>query len=146
MNDRQVETEITIAASPEAVWDALTDPQKTRQYWYGALNHSTWEPGARWTSESDQGELYLEGEIFEADRPRRIVHTMSIVHESAAAAEEPSVLTIEIEAVAGGSRLRATNSNLGSATLEYVTGGWEHILGGLKSLLETGRVEAPAAM
>ena len=36
-------------------------------------------------------------------------------------------------------RLQVVNSDLGPQTLEYVTGGWEIILSGLKTLLETGK-------
>ena len=35
-------------------------------------------------------------------------------------------------------RLLVTHINLGPETLGYVTGGWELILSGLKTLLETG--------
>jgi len=37
MNDGRQEFEITIDASPDAIWEALTDPQQTRQYWHGAV-------------------------------------------------------------------------------------------------------------
>jgi uncharacterized protein YndB with AHSA1/START domain len=149
MNEGRAEVELNIDASPEQVWAALTDPQQTRLFWHHALNHSTWEPGARWTSESDEGELYLDGEIVEAHRPRRMVHTMRFLQDPAVAGEPPSLVEISIDAVDGGSRLRLVNTNLGPVSLENVTGagGWEHILGGLKVLLETGRpLESAAAM
>src|SRR5947207_15283624 len=38
--------EVTIAASPEEVWDALTKPEQTRQYFYGSEYETTWEPGS----------------------------------------------------------------------------------------------------
>lgn len=130
--------EIEIQTSRAELWQALTDPQLTRQYWYGALNHSTWKPGARWTSESAEGELFLDGEIVEIDPPLRLVHTFHVVHEPEAAAESPSTLTLEISAMGDACVLRATHENVGPATMEYITGGWEHILAGLKRMLETG--------
>jgi uncharacterized protein YndB with AHSA1/START domain len=141
MNEGRHEVVINIDASPEQIWAALTNPQQTRLFWHGALNHSTWRPGAPWTSESDEGELYLDGEIVEADRPQRMVHTMRFLQDPVAAAEPPSVVEISIDAVDDGTRLRLVNTDLGPAALENVTGagGWEHILGGLKVLLETGR-------
>jgi uncharacterized protein YndB with AHSA1/START domain len=140
MNDGRRDFEITIDASPDEVWAALTDPQQTRQFWHGALNYSTWQAGARWTSESETGELYLDGEIVEVDRPRRMVHTMRFLQDPAAAAEPPSLVEFSIDALDGGSRLRLINTNLGPQSLENVTsaGGWELILSGLKTLLETG--------
>jgi len=149
MNDGRRDFEITIDASPDVVWAALTDPQQTRQFWHGALNHSTWQAGARWTSESETGELYLDGEIIEVDPPRRMVHTMRFLQDAAAAEEPPSLVEISIDAIDGGSRLRLINTNLGPQSLENVTaaGGWEQILAALKALIETGRpLESAAAM
>ena len=149
MNEGRHEVVININASPEQIWAALTDPQQTRLFWHGALNHSTWQPGAPWTSESEEGELYLDGEIVEADRPQRMVHTMRFLQDAAAEAEGQSLVEISIDAVPGGTRLRLVNTNLGPAALENVTGagGWEHILGALKVLVETGQpLESAVAM
>jgi uncharacterized protein YndB with AHSA1/START domain len=146
MSDGRHEVVVNIKASPDQVWTALTNPQQTRLFWHGALNHSTWRPGAPWTSESDEGELYLDGEIVEADRPQRMVHTMRFLQDPVAAAEPPSLVEISIEAIDGGTQLRLVNTNLGPAALANVrsAGGWEHILGALKVLLETGRPSEPA--
>ncbi|HEY7024501.1 MAG TPA: SRPBCC domain-containing protein [Candidatus Limnocylindrales bacterium] len=149
MNDGRHEVVINISASPEQIWAALTSPQQTRLFWHGANNRSLWRPGAPWTSESDEGELYLDGEIVEVDRPQRMVHTMRFLQDPAATAEGPSLVDISIDAVDGGTRLRLVNTNLGPTSLENVTagGGWEHILGGLKVLLETGHpLESSVAM
>ena len=42
--------EIEIATTPERLWSAITDPEQTRKYWYGALSVSDWRVGSRWTS------------------------------------------------------------------------------------------------
>jgi uncharacterized protein YndB with AHSA1/START domain len=143
------EYEIYIRATPDEIWAALTDPQQTRRFWYGALNHSDWTPGARWTSEGDDGELFLEGEIVEVERPHRLVHTFRVIHEPAAAAELPSVLTWQLTPMGDASRLLLTHEQMGEATVTYTRGGWQLILSGLKTLLETGtplKVGAPATM
>jgi hypothetical protein len=70
--------EIYIRTTPERLWQALTDGDVTRRYWYGAINRSAWTPGSRWSSESAEGSLYLDGEIVEADAPRRLVHTFHV--------------------------------------------------------------------
>ena len=139
MNDLTHSHEIRIRTDPEALWEAITNPVRTREYWYGALNHSTWVPGARWTSESSDGELYLEGEILEVDAPHRLVHTFHVIHEPVAAAEPPARLTFEITESGNECRLLVLHEDLGPATLEYIEGGWEHILAGLKTFLENGR-------
>ncbi len=139
--------EVEVRTTAEALWRALTDPAMTRQYWYGTLIRSTWAPGARWTSESPEGELYLEGTVLECDPPRRLVQTFHIVDEEAPAAEPPSRVAWQIAQHDGACTLTLVHDEMGEATAEYVTGGWEHILAGLQALLETGHpvAEPPEA-
>ncbi|HXX61818.1 MAG TPA: SRPBCC domain-containing protein [Candidatus Sulfotelmatobacter sp.] len=128
--------QITVRTTPGALWAALTDPEQTCQYWYGARNNSAWTPGSRWTSESAEGESYLEGEILEADPPRRLVHTFHVVHEVEAAADPPSLLEFTIRPTGGVCHLKLVHSRTDPATEAYIEGGWEHILDGLRTYLE----------
>jgi len=129
--------EVYIRTTPEALWSALTDPEQTRRYWYHALNRSSWQPGAQWTSESETGEIYLDGTILEIDPPRHMAHTFHVNGEPAMS-EEPSKVTIDIEPVGGVCKLTVVHEDLGPATEAYISGGWATILSGLKTLLETG--------
>jgi len=134
--------QIEIATTPERLWQAITDPEQTRRYFYGARSISDWKVGSRWSSESDEGEVYLDGEILEIDPPRRLVHTLHVVHEPTAAAEAPSRIEWVITPIGDRCRLTMTHTGRGPATIEYTAGGWETILGGLKELLESGEVAA----
>jgi uncharacterized protein YndB with AHSA1/START domain len=136
--------QVEIATTPERLWNALTNPEETRKYYYGALSISDWKVGSRWTSESAEGEVYLEGEILEIDPPRRLVHSFHVVHDPAAAAEAPSRIEFEITPIGDRCRLTVTHTGRGPATLAYTSGGWETIFGGLKELLETGQVVGAA--
>src|SRR5689334_5544004 len=104
MNDGLRKIEIYIRTTPAELWDAITDPDKTREYWFHALNHSTWAPGARWTSESETGKVYLDGEIVEAEAPRHLVHTMHIC-DGDAAVEQASTVAWEITPMGEACRL-----------------------------------------
>jgi len=84
------------------------------------------------------------GQILEIDLPRRLVHTFHVVHEPEAAAEAPSRLEFEITPIGDRCKLTVIHTGRGPATMEYTSGGWETILGGLKELLETGQVVAAA--
>jgi uncharacterized protein YndB with AHSA1/START domain len=136
--------EIVIAATPERIWDAITDPQQTRQYFHGALNRSDWTVGSRWTSESEDGEVYLDGEILEIDPPRRLVHTFRVVQDPTAALEAPSKVEWQITPLGDTCRLTMTHTGRGPVTMEYTSGGWNSILSGLKELLESGSVVGAA--
>jgi uncharacterized protein YndB with AHSA1/START domain/DNA-binding transcriptional ArsR family regulator len=131
--------EIYIRTTAEELWRAITDPDFTRRYWYGALSRSEWTVGARWTSEAEDGQVYLEGEILEIEPPRRLAHTFHVVHDPGAAQDAPSRVTWEITPMGDSCRLRLVHEGMGEATRAYVSGGWEYILSGLKTILETGQ-------
>ncbi|HYI21534.1 MAG TPA: SRPBCC family protein [Candidatus Limnocylindrales bacterium] len=145
MDNSRHEAQVEIRATPEQVWSALTDPEQTRAYYYGTEIRSDWQPGSRWTSESGD-ELYLDGELLEVDRPRRIVQTFHVTIEEPAASDPPSRVTWELTPIDNETtRLRMIHEDLRPATRDYVDGGWEHILAGLKALLETGEpMNSPA--
>jgi uncharacterized protein YndB with AHSA1/START domain len=130
------EAEILVEGTPEQVWKALTNPEKTRGYYYGTDILSDWQPGSRWTSESGD-ELYLEGELIEVHPPRKIVQTFHVAIEEPAASDPPSRVTWEVTAIdSATTRVRMIHEGMGRATRDYVDGGWEHILNGLKRVVE----------
>src|SRR5687767_8491615 len=142
MNDIRHETHIDVHATPEEIWQALTDPIKTQAYYYGTEILSDWQPGSRWTSESGD-ELYLEGELLEVDAPRRIVQTFHVAIEEPAASDPPSQVTWEVTPLdAATTRVRMIHEGMGEATRDYVDGGWEHIFGGLKRVVEERELDA----
>ncbi len=129
-----------IKATPEAVWRALTESDFTTRYYYRSTVESDWQPGSPYRYAID-GETAIEGEILEADPPRRLVMTFSAVWDPALAIDAPTHLSWELdEAGPGLTRLTVIHGGFASETETYrqVTGGWSWILAGLKSLLETG--------
>jgi uncharacterized protein YndB with AHSA1/START domain len=132
-----------IRATPEQIWDAITKPEFTAQYFYGSRVDSTFEPGAEFRSFSpDRTQLWVDGEVLEVDRPKRLQHTWRALYDEETAAEQHSRVTWEIEPADGGvSKLTVTHDLLEGApkTAANVAGGWMYILSGLKTLLETGK-------
>ena len=137
MADGIREVTIDTRATPERVWQAMTDPTLTRDYFYGTDILSDWKAGSRWTSESD-GNVSLEGKIVEIDPPRRLVQTFHVRDDDPAASEDPSTVTWELTPLPadGGTRLHLVHEGQGEATMAYTDGGWEFILEGMKDLLE----------
>lgn len=91
----------------------------------------------------------VDGEVLEADPPRKLVQTWRMLMDPGMQAEGFSQLTYEIEQTAEGvSRLTVTHeleSTPGLAAMvagedeaSGAGGGWAWILSDLKSLLETG--------
>ena len=136
MADGTREVTVDIRATPERVWQAMTDPTLTREYFYGTDILSDWKPGSRWTSESD-GNVSLEGKIVEIDAPRRLVQTFHVTDDDPAASEDPSTVTWELTPMGDSTRLHLRHEGQGEGTMAYTEGGWEYILEGMKDLLES---------
>jgi len=128
---------VFIRATPEQVWEAITKPEFTQQYFYGVRIELR---GGRRLSA--MGDAEWDEEVFEAEPPRRLVHQWISAYDPELAAEEPSRITWEIEPQDGGvTKLTVVHDRLEGApkTAEQVAGGWMYVLSGLKTLLETGR-------
>src|SRR6204780_4570373 len=70
--------EIYIRTTPERLWEAITDPEIRSKYQFGVGVHSEWSAGSRLEMRSPRAEGMLgEGEVIEADPPRRLVHTFT---------------------------------------------------------------------
>jgi uncharacterized protein YndB with AHSA1/START domain len=82
-NDSVV-VEVFVAAPPARVFDAITDPRQTSQWWgqkglYRVTeSQSDVRPGGKWISSGigdDGTEFSVGGEYLEVDPPRLLVHT-----------------------------------------------------------------------
>ena len=133
--------QVFIRATPEQIWEAITNPEFTTKYFYGARIEVT--PEWRRTFGPDGTESWGEGAVSEFDPPRKLVHEWRAGYDHELASEEPSRVTWEIEARDGGmSLLTVVHDRLESSpkTAEGVSGtGWMMVLSGLKTLLETGK-------
>jgi len=133
---------IFIKTTAEKLWDALTDPETNKTYWFGAHQDSQWTAGSSWKIVFADGSVADTGEIIEADRPKRLVIRWRNEFRPELKAEGYSRCTMQIEPADGAVKLTVTHALDGDGTkfIEAVSGGWPLILSNLKSLLETGTV------
>ena len=129
-----------IRATPEKVWDALTQPAFHRQYWFGMHIESDWTVGSPWRLLFEDGRTADAGEILEADPPRRLAISWRNEFRPELTAEGLARASFEIEPIDGTVKLTVVHEidKEGSKLIEAVSGGWPRILSSLKSLLETG--------
>ena len=147
---------VYIRATPEAIWDAITAPEWTARYGYGAGAEYELRPGGRFQARASEEfratgapEIVVDGEVIEADPPRRLVQTWRMLMDPEMAAEGFTRLTYEIEPTQYGTRLTVTHDLESAPKLaamvagahedEGAGGGWAWVLSDLKSLLETGK-------
>ncbi len=127
---------LDIRTTPEKLWDALTNPEVTQQYWYGARLESDWTVGAPITFHKTQGAPDT-GVVLVADRPRTLAFSWHISWGDMAK-ERDSRVTFSIAPTGDGVKLTVVHDELedGGAVMEAMKNGWRGILAGLKSTLE----------
>ena len=131
-----------IRATPDRVWQALTDPEFMRHYRFGMHQESEWVTGSPWKMLFSDGRVADAGEVVEADPPKRLVLNWRNEFREELKAEGHSRCVYEIEPLEGAVKLTVTHSIavVESKTIEAVSGGWPKVLSNLKSWLETGEV------
>jgi uncharacterized protein YndB with AHSA1/START domain len=147
---------VYIRSTAQAVWDAITKPEWTAKYGYGASVEYDLRPGGAYRALSSPEmramgapDVAVDGEVIESDPPRKLVQTWRMVMDDDLAAEGFTRLTHEIEEIEGGViRLTVIHDLAGAPSLANLVaggmesqgagGGWSWVLSDLKSLLETG--------
>jgi len=128
-----------IKTTPEKLWNAITNPEFTRQYWGGCENISAWEKGSKWQSVADDKKrtVKLAGEVVESTPPKRLVLTWA----DPANAADISRVTFEIEPIEDMVCLNVIHGDFkaGSVMADKVCWGWPRVLSSMKSYLETGK-------
>jgi uncharacterized protein YndB with AHSA1/START domain len=131
-----------IRTTPAKLWEALTQAEVTRKYWFGVTVESEWKKGSPWKLIGPDGRVYDKGEILEIDPQRRIVIRWTNDWHPEFKPEGPSRCTFELEPVDKSVRLTLTHEidRPESKLIKAVSANWPLTLSNLKSLLETGEV------
>jgi uncharacterized protein YndB with AHSA1/START domain len=129
-----------IRTTPARLWQALVDPEFTRQYWVGTWQDCNWKKGSSWKLMIPDGRVGDAGEVVEIEPHKRIVLTwrnefLPELHE-----EGFSRLTYELEPAGTAVKLTVIHEmeRPESKLIDKVSHGWPHLLASLKTLLETG--------
>lgn len=147
---------VFIKAAPQAIWNAITTPEWTQRYGYGLRDEFELRAGGQYRGYANAGmlamgapDVVVDGEVVEADPPRKLVITWRMAMDPKLAEEGFTRLTYEIEEGRDGvSRLSVIHDLAGRPGHAAMVagdqqgpgsgGGWTWILSDLKSLLESG--------
>jgi uncharacterized protein YndB with AHSA1/START domain len=129
-----------IRTTPEKLWSALTDVEYMKQYWFGVRCESQWTAGSSWKMMYPDGRLTDDGEIVEAEPPRRLVIRWQHQYKPELKAEGKSHCTMELEPSGPAVKLSITHTieREPSNLIVVLSAAWPMVISNLKSLLETG--------
>ncbi|MFC5449420.1 ArsR/SmtB family transcription factor [Paenibacillus aestuarii] len=137
---------IAIKATPERVWQALTDPAQTSKFWFQCAVRSSWDidsPFELWNGT----EKKAEGIILDIDPPRKLVMSWRFLSFPGTENDVPSRMTWEIVAhpeLHGVTLVTVVHDEieLAAQTANILMNGLPLVLSGMKTLLETGETLA----
>ena len=157
-NQDSIDIELFIAAPPQRVFEAITDPSQVPKWWgqSGMYRTTKWQTdlrvGGKWSSNgvaADGSEFKIHGEYLEVDPPRRLVHTWI-------ASWTPALKTVvrwelEPRGVHGLHASGPQKSGTGTVVKIHHSGfagdskaaqdhgnGWQRVLGWMQAFLEKG--------
>jgi uncharacterized protein YndB with AHSA1/START domain len=142
MANHTATVDVDISAAPAQVWEALTDPNVIRKYFFGAEVDSTWEPGTpiTWSGEYDGQSYQDKGEVLECVPGQRLRMT----HFSPLSGQEDKPenyhhLTYEITDHGDHTHLSLKqDNNADEAARDASQKNWVFVLNGLKECVERG--------
>ena len=137
---------IYINASPERIWQAITDGDETVRYYYGTRVISDWNVGALIRYDYPDGSVAADGEVLAIDPPTRLEMTFHPRWDPEAEGEGAVRQVWQIEAADNASKLTVTTIGLraGTKQAEEFANGMIYIVSGLKSLVEGVGAPVPA--
>jgi len=141
MENYIVRKQIDINATPLAVWDALTNPEKTKEYFFHCEVSSDWKPGS---TISFKGKIFFikniefHGRIVRIEPEKLLEYTLE--NSDGDSGHTTSTVTDELS-YANGVTTLSVSDNVGSGEgaeerYDRSMKGWDKVLKGLKDLVE----------
>lgn len=131
---------IAIRTTPERLWQALTDGDLTRRYYFDSSIAGEWRPGGQYRYTRDDGDTLIDGDVLEIDPPHKLVTTFRPHFMGDPATANVSRVTWELEPRGEECWLTLTHEGMTDAEAGGFIDGWVGIISRLKTLLE---VDAP---
>jgi len=135
------EADVTIKGSLSQVWDALTNPDKIRQYMFGATVESDWKVGSPivWKGEWKGKPFEDKGRILEIQQGKRLRYShFSPLSGAPDRPESYHTVTIQLDGPDGAIHVDLSQDNNPSEKArDESRRNWSMMLDGLKKAVET---------
>lgn len=128
-----------IKASAAKVWEALTDPNIVKQYFFGSDQETDWREGSPifWKGEYEGQPFSDKGEVLQYEPVHRLSY--SYLSSFSGLEDKPEnylVVTYELFEDNDGTRLEITQSNYDEEKAEHCKKNWLMVIDGLKKIIE----------
>lgn len=135
----------TVNAPPKKVWDALTDKEKLRSFFFGSEIDSTWKVGSPITFRGEfNGHRYEDKGVIKTAQPEK---KLSFTHWSSLSKmpdkpENYHIVTFDLAPAGKGTEVTLTQENQNESeprtpkVTEELKKNWSMLLSGLKKVVE----------
>ena len=145
MTVRASRVSTTVNAPPKKVWDALTNKEKLRGFFFGSEIDSTWKVGSPITFRGEfNGHRYEDKGVIKAAQPEK---KLSFTHWSSLSTmpdkpENYHIVTFDLAPAGKGTQVTLTQENQNESeprtpkVTEELKKNWSMLLAGLKKVVE----------
>lgn len=128
-----------INTTPEKLWEALTNVEFMKKYWFGSNFEIDWKVGSKIREIRQDGSFGFQGKILKFVPPRILAFTF----QSELKSEVIPQITFELHPRGSTVKLVLIQEGFESDKKDFdyqsTSEGWAAVLSNLKTLLETGK-------
>lgn len=132
---------ITLNATPERVWKALTDPAEIKQYLFGTDAHSDFKKGSTITYTGEwEGKKYEDKGVIVDVEPNRLLHTTYFSSMSGKEDRPENYANVYYRIEPAGHQTILTivqDNNPDEKSRDHSQANWNMVLMSLKKLIES---------
>lgn len=140
MTNSTATASILLNATPQRVWEALTDPAQIKEYLFGTTTTTDWKKGSPITYTGEwEGKAYEDKGTIIDIQPEKLLHTTyySSMSGKDDKPENYSNVIYKLDAEGDKTRLTITQDNAGDeASKEHSQNNWNMVLESLKKMVE----------
>ena len=144
MGNLTLKTTITINASAQKVWRALTDAAIVKQYFFGTDQQSDWKKGSpiTWTGEWEGKTYQDKGTIIEITPGQFLKYSYwSSMGGTEDKPENYQYVSYDLQEKDGITIFELTQDNIkDEAAKEHSEQNWQSIYGEMKKMIESGKL------